>query len=157
MDQKIKPNQKSKSRNQIILIIVLVFWHLFIFGQSILPGAQSSEQSNFIVHMIKPVVNIFIPNISIETLSLLIRKGAHITEFFILSMLSFQVYKRHFKLKHVLIIVLIHGFLIAAIDETIQTFTSNRAGLFTDVLIDMIGVFLSVLLIFLISKYKEMK
>ena len=48
-----------------------------------------------------------------------------------------------------LTIVVMHGLLVAAIDESIQLFTPNRSGELRDVLIDLLGVILAVVVIIL--------
>lgn len=138
--------KQVKAKHNYILMTLLVLWHVFIFGQSMLPGNLSSSQSGFIVNLVKPIIHIFIPLMRVDTMSLLIRKLAHITEFFILGILLFSFYKKRFKLKPLIIVTLIHGFIVASIDEGIQLFIINRAGLITDVLIDMIGVILAVII-----------
>lgn len=150
-------NQSTKTKYQYryVLIVVLIVWHIFIFGQSILPGDVSSEQSGFIVNLVKPIFNVFIPNMSIETMSIVIRKLAHVTEFFILGLLLINFYGKNYTYKYVFYATLIHGLVVASLDETIQLFSLNRAGLITDVFIDMIGVVLSVIVYVVVNRIKS--
>lgn len=97
-----------------------------------------------------------------ELSSFIIRKLAHMFEFFILALLSFNViiqtryYKKTYDYEIVLI-QLLFCLLIAGVDETIQVFVPGRAGMFSDVLIDLSGSLIMVMLIkisYLIRGYK---
>lgn len=135
-----------------ILIIILVLWHVFIFGHSLMPGSVSSNQSDIVVDAIKPVVDVVAPNLAISTLNLLVRKAAHITEFLILGILLYFVYNFKFKNLKLLTAIILHGLIVAISDEIIQLFIPNRAGQIQDVLIDMIGILLAVIITFSVHK-----
>ena len=134
-------------KQNIVLIGVVCLLHLFIWGQSLLSGAVSSSQSGFVVDVLYPVVSWVLPNLSVGTLSFIIRKLAHFTEYFILGLLLYRVYMSHVKGYFLLTTVVMHGLLVAAIDESIQLFTPNRSGELRDVLIDLLGVILAVVVI----------
>ncbi|HKL61399.1 MAG TPA: VanZ family protein [Acholeplasma sp.] len=136
-------------KQNIILIGVVCLLHLFIWGQSLLTGAVSSSQSGFVVDVLYPVVSWVLPNLSVGTMSFIIRKLAHFTEYFILGLLLYRVYMSYVKGYFLLTIVVMHGLLVAAIDESIQLFTPNRSGELRDVLIDLLGVILAVVVIIL--------
>jgi VanZ family protein len=91
----------------------LICWCALIFYFSSLPSLRISEE-----------------NIT----DLVFRKIAHITEFFVLYLLAFNVMRNK---KYALIFSLIY----AVSDEYHQTFVQGREGCVRDVLIDSIGIF----------------
>ena len=66
-------------------LILTILWMIFIFVMSQTPGNDSSKQSNFIVDII-----IHILPITRDTLSFIVRKCAHMTEY---AILAFLIYK----------------------------------------------------------------
>lgn len=70
-----------------------------------------------------------------NTVSYLIRKGAHFTEFFILGSLA---RKSSYDLKNKTLLYLV--FLVPIIDETIQSFVPDRAMSVFDMGIDSLGI-----------------
>lgn len=137
------------------LLILGILWQAFIFTQSLLPGEISSNQSGFIVDVLYPIINDLGIPISVDNFSLLIRKLAHFTEYFILGLLWFGIYLSYRKPNWLPWVVVIQGFIAACIDETIQRYTPNRSGEFRDVLIDTLGVLTAVIVILLLSKIKK--
>ena len=98
-------------------------------------------------------------NVTIEpdNLSFLIRKAAHMFEFFILGLLVFNMYKKNFIISKAYLLTLIHGIMVASLDEFIQTFSEGRAGLWSDVLIDTLGVLISLLILKGYTIYKVLR
>lgn len=133
-----------KKRISIILVII---WMMFIFIMSSFNSTESSNQSNFIVNII---INIF--NISnIEILSLIIRKLAHFTEYFILGILTYNMINNYNKKSYISIIICI---LYAISDELHQLFVPGRSCQVLDIIIDSIGSILGIyLLSFIIKKH----
>ncbi len=129
-----------------ILITITILWTLFIFTQSLLPGDISSDQSGFIVDVLYPLVNKMGFTIQVNDFSFLIRKLAHFTEYFILGLLLCILYIETIKPTKPWLIVIIHGTITASVDETIQLFTPNRSGEIRDVLIDLSGVIIGMIL-----------
>lgn len=143
-----------------ILLTLGILWMCFIFAQSLLPGSASARQSTGIVEFINPILTSINIHISSNNLSLIIRKLAHFTEFFILGALWFYVYKYWFNRIVHLILVLAHGLLTAIVDESIQYFVEGRSAQVTDVLIDFLGVLIAcamLLFIHLIFNHKSKK
>lgn len=144
---------KSKSITIKRLIIVTIIT-LFIWINSLMPGSISSNQSSFFVKYLYPP---FKSILSEETFTFLIRKLAHFSEYMILSFALIYFYKSIFKDNRIYLLVLTHGFITAIIDELIQTFIPNRAGLITDVLIDTSGVLFAIIVCLVISRVKTTK
>ncbi|MFH1611782.1 MAG: VanZ family protein [bacterium] len=73
-----------------------------------------------------------------------LRKLAHITEYFILTFLLIRALAEYnLSKKKILIIALVLAFLYATSDEYHQTFIVGRQGAIMDVMIDSIGILLS--------------
>ncbi len=141
-----------KIRIKISLVIV---WIVVIFSFSLQPGSESGELSNGLLDFI---LNIFTNANNFKThnydtyyiLGTIIRKMAHLTEYLILGILVYVLFNN-------VINTIILGVLVAIIDESIQLFVPNRAGLFTDVLIDICGMLIGMFAIKLFIKKVVLK
>ena len=129
-----------------IPLLLTVLWLGFIFGNSLKDAAASTEQSSQVHEIVNEVassVGIKEP-ISEKT----VRDMAHFTEFTILSTLlclniwalGFSPFyaKRRFDFLW-LLLSLPTSFLLACVDEYLQTFSQGRTGDFSDVLTDTAG------------------
>ncbi len=109
----------------ILMIIIFMF-----SNQS---GGESSSLSGQIVVWIEHYLHISIPE-------LIIRKGAHMAEYAVLTFtFIYGFYKSKFPINKVYLFSLVATFLYACSDEIHQLFSNGRAGQFTDVLIDTTG------------------
>ncbi|HKL95403.1 MAG TPA: VanZ family protein [Haploplasma sp.] len=133
-----------KKRLPLILVLITT---LFIWGNSLLPGSVSSSQSGIITKLLYPL---FKNVMSVDTLTTIIRKLAHFTEYAILGLVLAYFYKS--KTHKYLLFALLQGVITAIIDESIQLLVPNRAGLLTDVLIDTSGVLFGLLVFYIIYK-----
>ena len=79
---------------------------------------------------------------------LILRKCAHITEYFILTILLIRAFRHSFQIGFRFLIVFASAisFLYAISDEYHQTFVVNRCGCPSDVLVDTVGILLVILL-----------
>lgn len=130
-------------------LILTILWMIFIFVMSQTPGNDSSKQSNFIVDII-----IHILPITRDTLSFIVRKCAHMTEY---AILAFLIYKTIVHIEKSLVKSFIFTFLYAYTDEFHQLFIAGRAGQFRDVCIDSTGALIMILIIYIINKRKDKK
>ncbi|CAM2879450.1 MULTISPECIES: VanZ family protein [Clostridium] len=130
---------------------------IFIFSNQ---QAESSNKNNFFIADVlrKGNVTLF-KYIDYNFLNFLIRKAAHITEYFILFMLLYYAFKKTFyknsQMKAAIITVI-----YSCTDEFHQLFIPGREGKVRDVLIDSIGVFIGLFLIYIfefIKKHKKKK
>jgi VanZ family protein len=82
---------------------------------------------------------------SVSWLDFLIKKSAHVTEYFILGLLLYFSLKNTTSLSpgKRLILIIIIGLVYASSDEFHQIFVSGREGRFRDVLIDSLGLLTS--------------
>lgn len=133
-----------KKRLPLILVLITT---LFIWGNSLLPGSVSSSQSGIITKLLYPL---FKNVMSVDTLTTIIRKLAHFTEYAILGLVLAYFYKS--KTNKYLLFALLQGVITAIIDESIQLLVPNRAGLLTDVLIDTSALLFGLLVFYIIYK-----
>ena len=121
---------------RIFVIILSIVILMFIWGQSAIPTAQSAKESRWLTDNI---VNPILQFIGLEGVrDHVVRKAAHITEFFILSVVVAQLWMGN------PIGTLITGLLVAFLDEIIQIL-SHRGAQISDVWIDLGGVVLGTL------------
>lgn len=130
-----------------ISILLVITWMILIFIMSSFNSTESSNQSNFIVNIIANIFNI--NNISI--LSLIVRKLAHFTEYFILGLLVYNLIYSNQKKAYFAIIICV---LYAISDEIHQLFVPGRSCQVLDVIIDSSGSLLGIILLY-IYKYRH--
>lgn len=131
-------------KNKISLLLVIL-WMIFIFVMSSFDATSSSNQSNFIVDIITSIINIK----DIGLLSLIIRKLAHFTEYFILGILVINFITRYDKK---IIIAILLCIIYATSDEIHQIFVPGRSCQITDIMIDSLGSIMGIYLCKLITK-----
>ena len=158
--------------NQILYIRLLSFFPALlllgiIFGFSAQTGEDSGslsfQISLFLVQLFSP----FLPAADTheilwqraETIHLFVRKAAHMTEYFLLT-LSLHLpmltcFKERFSSKSRLWIVFLLTLFFAATDEFHQSFVAGRSGNVIDVCIDSVGILSATLLIYVISLKKR--
>jgi|SRR5690554_3386485 len=141
-----------------VLIVLSTIWICFIFFNSFQTGVESGAISGSVVNWIYNILLSLKIEVDPSVLSIMIRKGAHIFEFFVLGILMTLIFLE-FKLqdKYRIIYSFSLSLLIAVIDETIQTFIPGRSGNIVDVLIDTIGIVLGIGLIILINLFNSRK
>ena len=132
-----------------------LLWAVVISGFS--TGAFTSDNtSRFIV----PILRFFLPHASPETLELLhffVRKCAHFTEYFILSLLILRGIRAGAKGMHlrwaVLTLLLVAGY--ASLDEFHQSFVPGRTAAVGDVLIDTSGGAVALIVASLFARFRK--
>lgn len=150
-----------KRHKRPLLLLLLVLQMTLIFVMSSFGSDSSNAQSNQIIQVLHQVF----PNLSndhsffgVSNLVFIVRKAAHFTEYAILGLLFFLVYRAYFvKLTNakLLFFALCSSFLYACTDELHQLFVSGRSGQFTDVLIDTLGAFFGCLLLLIIRRLRK--
>ncbi len=139
-----------KNKRLVLAWTLLILWMLFIFIMSSFNGVMSSNQSGSIAVLIYNLFDIS----DTEKVSFIVRKCAHVSEFFILGILVINLVSKY-NVKHIYLISFIICVLYASSDEFHQLFVPGRSGQVTDVLIDLIGVVLGLLLVFLIRCFRK--
>ena len=139
-----------KNKRLVLAWTLLILWMLFIFIMSSFNGIMSSNQSGSIAVLIYNLFDIS----DTEKVSFIIRKCAHVSEFFILGILVINLIS-NYNVKYSYLISFIVCVLYASSDEFHQLFVPGRSGQVTDIFIDMIGVVLGLLLVFLIRCFRK--
>lgn len=118
-----------------LIFLIMILW--FIWGNSAMSGADSSNLSGKAVALLE---KIFGPVTNLEKVTHYVRKLAHLTEYAILGfVLSWFWYLWQKPGKETFSLPLLCGLTTACIDETIQLFSPGRGSSLKDVWIDMIG------------------
>ena len=140
-----------------IFIILTIAWMIIIFLMSSQPAPDSTETSLAVGHA---VCTLFVPGYSkmstddqlqlAKKIDHPVRKTAHATEYAILAAIS-GMYDNMVRIKHNLISL---GFTTAyaVSDEIHQYFVPGRACMMTDVMIDLSGALVGLILVSLVKK-----
>jgi len=131
-----------------ILLLITILWISFIFYMSSQPAVESSSSSSRIVNVLLNTLNL--DESKKEVLTVIVRKGAHFTEYLILSGLVTVTYGA-FNNKKNYSFILLSCVLVALSDEFLQGFIAGRSSEVRDVLIDFSGA-----LTFYIATYIKM-
>ena len=130
-----------------VWMATLVLWVLVIWVHSLIPGPASTDESMTFVRLITPLLNILHVD-DLDLVHTVVRKGAHLSEYFVLAMLSVVALRP--RLAVPLWPAVMHALLCVAvpcIDElVIQVRVPGRDGSVRDVLIDMAGFALGTLI-----------
>jgi VanZ family protein len=141
----------------VLIILILVS---IIFYSSLNSGHDSNEASKkvalFIADAVSGILNLptVEPNSELfNVIHAVVRKLAHFTEYFILSILIyFACRKFDMSWKKAKLFSFLSAFVLACTDETVQLFVPGRDGRVTDVLIDSSGALIAVAIIKLFEK-----
>ena len=124
------------NRRLAIKYISVAIWMLVIFHLSSEVAGTSSARSNEIVRTIQSI-GVSAPA---DLLTFLVRKAAHISAYFILGILLFNLLKEYgLGVKKMIFISIGIAMLYACTDELHQMFVPGRSGEVRDVLIDTAG------------------
>lgn len=148
---------------KVIYRIITAIWICIIFSFSLQVADKSTVLSDGVGELI-------LEHASTETINesrlwtesewklfhKIIRKCGHFAEFFVLGILMMlNMYQSKFKRKYITGIFLC--MLVALTDETIQLFVPGRAGMITDVILDMFGSIVGMYSYILISSFLRKK
>lgn len=149
-----------------VLLVLIILWMGVIFIFSSKTGSESTKQSDgFISITIGNIVSIFDKSLTneekeriIDIAEIPIRKIAHITEYFILTILvSLFVNSYKISIKNVVYITFAICILYSCSDEIHQLFVSDRSGQIIDVLIDSIGISIWLIIYYLYKRKEVLK
>lgn len=144
---------KNKS-SKLIAYILVIIWMGFIFFMSNQPADISNSQSDTVINILE-FLGFYISDSNLGIFTIIVRKGAHVTEYFILSLLYYNLLRFYIDNKNARILSVILVFLYASTDEFHQCFISGRAGRFIDVLIDTTGGTLGSIIVYLFNRKKK--
>ena len=145
----------DKKNKRILNIAMLILWLIVIFLFSNQPGQESSEKSDLVINIFS-YMGIDLNSTLGSMTDFVVRKSAHMTEYFILCFLTYRVL-RDFSLTYSQWYSVIFSFLYAITDEFHQTFIPGRVGSFKDVLIDTTGALICAIVITLVIAFKNKK
>jgi len=134
---------------KLIKLLLLIAWIVLIFMLSNLNGKASTGQSNILVNIAYKITHI-----DKDILIPIIRKTAHITEYFILFILIY-INIKEYKINDIYKVSILLSIIYALFDEYHQLFINERSGKVTDVLIDSIGIILGYILIKYVTNIKK--
>ena len=137
-------SHQTDTRRFLRFIIPLAVM-IFIFVQSAFPDDLSGRESGFFVSLL----GLFL-KLDKHTLTLIVRKTAHFTEFFALGLSLVPAVRdvgRQQTLRRTAILSWLIGTLYAVSDEIHQIFVAGRSCELSDVLIDSAGVLCGVVII----------
>lgn len=143
---------KKMKYKHIVRFIPMVIWMAVIFYLSAQPAEQSSELSTGIMHiLLKFMENIVV--IDEEFFHHIVRKGAHLSAYFILGILTMFAFEHRINRNTVqMAVAFLLGVLYAASDEVHQLFVPGRSGELRDVGIDAMGVLFGIIIYVLLQK-----
>lgn len=145
-------NMKKLTKRSMLDIILVLLWMIIIFIFSSQNGSESTEKSRIVIYLFNSI-GLDLNSILGDMADFVVRKGAHMTEYFILIMLIQRVLKDKYTLNKALVYAFILTVLYASSDEYHQTFVQGRCGQVKDVLIDSCGALIYVIII----KCKQIK
>jgi len=136
------------NKKKILKILILLLWMGVIFIFSHQPN------SGEVTHSIIEELIFYVKNeLLIDGINFIVRKSAHIIEYFILTLLFVSLMKEYTKNdKKIIVLSLIFCFLYAITDEYHQSLVIGRTSSFKDVLIDTIGGILFIITYMLYKK-----
>ncbi len=141
---------------KILYWLIPLTWMGFIFyssaqpyqNQDVKPLLNSYLDLSFLIPIVENIVFVYHQSeVSVDTLGIngfvefFLRKGAHVTVFFVLCMLLYGVLRKTTLLEqsYCLVFSLLITVVYAGLDEWHQGFTPNRTPYFGDVILDSIG------------------
>ena len=149
----------SKARTFVQYWLPLLLWMALIFSAS--SDSGSFQRSS---RIIAPFVHWLIPGLSeagVHSIVVLVRKGAHVTEYAVLASLVLRLMARPSANPmriwrwsdaiRTLLVVLLY----AASDEFHQSFVPTREACIRDVLIDTLGGFLALILLWFVGRWRK--
>lgn len=136
-------------KKHTILRILFFLQIILIFSFSSMNGPASSQTSGSLTQLLLSVLPF---DIDFDAFHFLIRKCAHFTEYAVLGCLAFlNAEEKPFFLSPAGTVI-VPCLLVPLLDECLQLFVPERAGMFADCLIDMCGCMAGVIFTALISR-----
>lgn len=143
-----------KKRIPVISWLFVFLWMALIFYLSHQPGTESSNLSGGLLNFFNTLVPFDIEEIN--GLHTLLRKGAHLSAYFMLAILLMIAFgQSNIFGKRRILFTFISCLVYAISDEVHQLFISGRSGQITDVLIDCLGGALGIGFYSLLLRFKK--
>jgi len=141
----------------------VVIMLLFIWGNSLLPGSISGQESGWVMGLLEPALRWLRELIARSgweiSMEILVRKLAHFCEFALLGALMAALLERSERGKTRFLLAELFCLGAAAVDELIQRLVPDRGPSIKDVLLDFsgatVGVICGAALLWLMAQYKK--
>lgn len=147
-----------KTNKAKLSFTIMLLWAAVIFSFSLQPATASSKLSLGVGHWLVELLPsafadklLAMPREQLDFLHTLLRKTGHLSEYFILGVLSMITFSQT-ELQHKKWTGLGFCVLVAAVDETIQLFVSGRSGQVSDVVLDGVGALCGILILLGVRK-----
>jgi VanZ family protein len=140
-------------RRKIVKWLLVITWMVVIFVFSNQNGDQSSHNNRFVVEVLKNI-GINLDSILGSIDNYLIRKLAHMTEYFILFHLLYNALCDKYNFWKASLVSIVVIFIYACSDEYHQSFIPGRGPSFKDVMIDTSGGGIA-LIVRIFTRYKR--
>ncbi len=143
-------------RKTVALAVANIAWLTFIFSNSLKDRAASADQSEGAEGFLRRVLTALGFSGNTEAVAeIVVRKAAHIFEFFVLCLLMYLLVSRFCKqYRGACLLAASVSVFAAAVDESLQLI-SKRGASVKDVLIDSVGVFLAVAVTAVFNKHTK--
>ena len=143
-------------RKTVALAVANIAWLAFIFSNSLKDRATSADQSEGAEGFLRRVLTALGFSGNTEAVAeIVVRKAAHIFEFFVLCLLMYLLVSRFCKqYRRACLLAAAVSVFAASIDESLQLI-SKRGASVKDVLIDSVGVALAVVATAVFNKHTK--
>lgn len=129
----------SQRRMRIIWTALLIGWLCVMWGHSLMPADMSSDESSRFVFLVRPFFEAF-GSTDEHLMTHVIRKTAHFLENVVLMLIATKFARVWWReSRKALVAMALIWTCAPAIDETIQMFSPGRSSQVSDVLLDMCG------------------
>ncbi len=149
--------------NNIILWMLVIGYYFIIVSFSATSAEKSKAESSAVIDIVEKISDAVVNKtedagvswLRGKTFHKIVRKTAHIINFFILGFLhSMLFFSNSRKISYTVVLTLLMGFCGAAIDEITQLFVPGRSAQVSDVFVDFFGSMMGcVLFVFLCCRY----
>ncbi|MBB6625604.1 VanZ family protein [Clostridium gasigenes] len=143
-------------KNKVISWVMLLVWMGIIFFMSNQTGEVSGNQSDLVIKIFE-FLGIRLDSYFGELATFIIRKASHFTEYLILFLLLYRVNCLYMGKRNAKLYTLLGVLLYAGSDEIHQYFIPGRAMAFKDVIIDISGGGMAMILTWIYENVKSNK
>ncbi len=131
---------------KLLWVILVLVYILFIWARSAQDAASSTNESMLITQYFIMLVDTMGLEITITEADHIVRKAAHMGEYFVLALLLVKTSRvLSIKWKKALGYILFLALAVAVLDEYIQLWFHGRAGSIEDIFIDFAGAVMGIL------------
>ena len=128
--------------------LLVIAWMILRFVYSSQTAVISDENSGFVIKVFK-YIGIDLKSSLGDLANFIVRKSAHFTEYFILSLLVYNALRENCSVAKAIFFTITIVFCYACSDEIHQLFVPGREGKFRDVIIDTSGGAAGMLVVYL--------